>query len=123
MVRAVERYPAESIVLVKGRVQRPPQPIKTASIHDAEVVVHEIHLISHLTENVPFTVYDAENILHLKTTDEDSSDEETGTSTPRKSMQSSRSADSDSDEQSRSRSGTQFYVWLSIQLTSDSGRS
>lgn len=105
MVRSVEHYPPESVVLVTGRVQRPPQDVKTTTIHNAEIVVHEIHLISQLTENVPFTVYDAENILHLKSDDDDSSDEENGMNASRKSMQSSRTLDSSSEEMSRSQSG------------------
>ncbi|KFX93200.1 hypothetical protein O988_06936, partial [Pseudogymnoascus sp. VKM F-3808] len=62
MVRAVVHYPSESIVLVKGIIRSPPRPVQTATIHDAEIMVLEIHLISQLSENVPFTVYDAENI-------------------------------------------------------------
>ncbi|KFX93203.1 hypothetical protein O988_06934, partial [Pseudogymnoascus sp. VKM F-3808] len=62
MVRAVIHYPSESIVLVKGIIRSPPWLVQTATIHDAEIMVLEIHLISQLSENVPFTVYDAENI-------------------------------------------------------------
>lgn len=62
MVRAVLHYPSESIVLVKGKVRRPPEPVQTAAIHDAEISVQEIHLVSQLSEHVPFSVYDAENI-------------------------------------------------------------
>lgn len=62
MVRAVLHYPLESIVLVKGKVRSPPEPVHTATIHDAEIQVQEIHLISQLSEHVPFSVYEAENI-------------------------------------------------------------
>ncbi len=61
MVRSVEHYPIESIVFVKAKLRRPPQEVKNATIHDAEFEILEIHLISNLTEHVPFTVYDAQN--------------------------------------------------------------
>lgn len=77
MVRAVEHYPVETIVLVKGNVRRPPTSVKATTIHDAEIAVEEIHVISKVTEHVPFTVYDAENILEL-----DSDDEETEPGSP-----------------------------------------
>lgn len=70
-MRAVEHYPTETIVLVKGNVRRPPTEVKAPTIHDAEIAVEEIHVISTVTENVPFTVYDAENILELDSDDED----------------------------------------------------
>lgn len=106
MVRSVEHYPIESVVLVTGMIRKPPQEVKHASIHNAEIQIHEIHLLSHLTENVPFTVYDAENILNLKyQADHDSTDDEEGATTPhRASMQSSRNRDSISQDRSRSQS-------------------
>lgn len=76
MVRSVEHFQSESIVLVKGMIRRPLQTVKNCTIHDAEIEILEIHLISHLTENVPFTVYDAENITKTQTRGEDV-DEET----------------------------------------------
>jgi aspartyl/asparaginyl-tRNA synthetase len=65
MVRSVLHYPPESIVLVKGKIRKSPHKIQNATIHDAEISIREIHLISKLEENVPFTVYDAENIGKL----------------------------------------------------------
>lgn len=62
MVRSVEHYPAETIVVVHGKLRKAPKPVKNATIHDYEIDVYEIHKVSTLTENVPFTVYDAENI-------------------------------------------------------------
>lgn len=69
MVRSIERYPIESIVLVKARLRRPPQEVKNATIHNAEFEILEMHLISTLTERVPFTVYDAENSKRLEEED------------------------------------------------------
>jgi len=82
MVRAVEHFPAETIVLVKGRVRRPPTPVKATTVHDAEIGVEEIHVVSRVTEHVPFTVYDAENILELDSEDSDDDDTQPGTPIP-----------------------------------------
>jgi aspartyl/asparaginyl-tRNA synthetase len=62
MVRSVEHYPTETIVVVHGKLRKAPQRVKNATIHDYELDVYEVHKVSNLTENVPFTVYDAENI-------------------------------------------------------------
>jgi ergosteryl-3beta-O-L-aspartate synthase len=74
MVRSVEHYPIESVVLVKAKLRRPPQEVKNATIHDVEFEILEMHLISTLTEHVPFTVYDAENSNRLE--EEDNSETE-----------------------------------------------
>ena len=62
MVRSVEHYPSETIVVVYGLLRKAAQRVKNATIHDYELEVYEIHKVGDLTENVPFTVYDAENI-------------------------------------------------------------
>lgn len=62
MVRSVEHYAAEGIVVVHGKLRKAPKRVKNATIHDYEIDVYEVHKVSSLTENVPFTVYDAENI-------------------------------------------------------------
>lgn len=111
MVRAVLHYPLESIVLVKGKVRSPPETIHTATIHDAEIQVQEIHLISQLSEHVPFSVYEAENIgkFRLKEDEEASgeSDEEiSGESNGRNSQASP----SNSHGSERSSQGKFFHV-------------
>jgi aspartyl/asparaginyl-tRNA synthetase len=78
MVRAVLHYPPESIVLVKGKVRRPPEPVQSATIHDAEIVVQEIHLVSQLSEHVPFSVYDAENIGRFSKKEDEEEEGELG---------------------------------------------
>lgn len=93
MVRAVLHYPLESIVLVKGKVRSPPDTIHTATIHNAEIQIQEIHRISQLSEHVPFSVYEAENIgkFSMKEDEEASgeSDEEiSGESNSRSSQNS-----------------------------------
>lgn len=95
MVRSVERYPSETIVVVHAKLRKAPKPVKNATIHDYELEVYEIHKLSTLTENVPFTVYDAENINRDKDDAEDEVDdaeEETPADTPRQSEEWSRVA-------------------------------
>lgn len=89
MVRSVERYPSETIVVVHGKLRKAPKPVKNATIHDYELEVYEVHKLATLTENVPFTVYDAENINREKEDvedDVDDAEEETPTDTPRQSL-------------------------------------
>ncbi|KFY27476.1 hypothetical protein V493_03460 [Pseudogymnoascus sp. VKM F-4281 (FW-2241)] len=104
MVRAVLHYPLESIVLVKGKIRSPPEPVHSTTIHDAEIQVHELHLISQLSEHVPFSVYEAENIekfSHKEGEESGESDEEiSGESSSRSSQNSAR--DSHSSHESHS---------------------
>lgn len=60
MVRWAEHIRAGTILLVKGKVQKPVQRIKRASVHDAEIMVSELHVVSERTDPVPFSVYDAD---------------------------------------------------------------
>lgn len=93
MVRSVERYPSETIVVVHGKLKKAPKPVKNATIHDYELEVYEVHKVGNLTESVPFTVYDAENINRDKDDGEDEVDdaeEETPADTPRQSGEWSR---------------------------------
>jgi hypothetical protein len=110
MVRAVEHYPIETIVLVKAKIRRPPQKVKNATIHDAELDIQEIHRVTQLTEHVPFTVYDAENITRNVDGDDSSDDEgpdaKSPISSPRSSQDISRSSRTSQDViRSGSRSG------------------
>jgi hypothetical protein len=75
MVRSVEHYPSETIVVVIAKVRKAPKRVKNATVHDQELEVYEVHKVGNLTENVPFTVYDAENINRDK---EDEDDDEEG---------------------------------------------
>ncbi|KAH6680662.1 aspartyl-tRNA synthetase-like protein [Halenospora varia] len=62
MVRSVEHYPSETIVVVHAKLRKAHKRVKNATVHDHELEVYEVHKVGDLTENVPFTVYDAENI-------------------------------------------------------------
>lgn len=65
-MRSVEHYPPETIVVVSAKLRKAPHRIKNATVHDYELDVYEIHKVGNLSENVPFTVYDAENINREK---------------------------------------------------------
>lgn len=63
MVHWAEHMPMESIVLIKGSVQKPKAKegeVIGAFIHDKEIMVSEMHVVSKLTEHLPFTVNEAE---------------------------------------------------------------
>jgi aspartyl-tRNA synthetase len=75
MVRSVEHYPTETIVVVIARVRKAPKRVKNATVHEHELEVWEVHRVGQLTENVPFTVYDAENINRDREDVDDEEDE------------------------------------------------
>jgi ergosteryl-3beta-O-L-aspartate synthase len=60
MVRWTEHIRSGSLLLVTGEVQRPVQDITGTSIHDAEILIDRLHVVSERTDPVPFSVYDAE---------------------------------------------------------------
>lgn len=63
MVYWAEHIPVESIVLVRGVVQEPKAKegeVVGAFIHDMEVLVQELKVVSQLDEHLPFTVAEAE---------------------------------------------------------------
>ncbi|KAF4616183.1 hypothetical protein G7Y89_g15224 [Cudoniella acicularis] len=75
MVRSVEHYPSETIVVVYAKLRKSQKRVKNATVHDYELEVYEVHKVGDLTENVPFTVYDAENINRDKEDVDDEDDE------------------------------------------------
>jgi len=75
MVRSVEHYPLETIVVVHAKLRKAAQRVKNATIHDYELDVFEIHKVGSLTESVPFTVYDAENINREKADEDEEVDD------------------------------------------------
>lgn len=62
MVQWAERIPAGSILLVKGTLQHPARhdTIKGCTVHDAELMISDLHVIARRPEAVPFTVYEDE---------------------------------------------------------------
>ena len=85
MVRSVERYPSETIVVVHAKLRKAPKRIKNATIHDYELEVYEVHKVVNIQENTPFSVYDAENINRDKEDADEGDDasEESSPITPR----------------------------------------
>ncbi|KAK3167619.1 hypothetical protein OEA41_010746 [Lepraria neglecta] len=70
MVQWVERIPTGSIVIVKGKPQKPEQPVTGCTKHDVEILVRELHVVVRRPEAVPFTVYEDE-VSRTKELDED----------------------------------------------------
>ena len=60
MVRWAEKIPTGSIVIVKATVQKPSQAVKSATIHNLELLISELHVLARRPEAVPFTVYEDE---------------------------------------------------------------
>ncbi|KAK2627375.1 hypothetical protein QTJ16_003341 [Diplocarpon rosae] len=75
MVRSIEHYPSETIVVVHAKLRKAMKRVKNATIHDHELEVYEVHKVGDLTEHVPFTVYDAENINRERDDNEDEEDD------------------------------------------------
>ena len=61
MVQWAEGIATGSIVLVKGIVQIPKEPIKACSIKNQEILIRELHVIARRPLAIPFTVYEDEN--------------------------------------------------------------
>jgi len=60
MIKWIERLPVEAVVHVKGILRKSVQEVKAATVHTAELKIEEFHLISDVTEHLPFDVYEAE---------------------------------------------------------------
>lgn len=63
MVYWAEHLPVESIMFVKGIVQKPKAKegeVKGALLHDIELFITEFHVVSRLADHLPFTVNEAE---------------------------------------------------------------
>jgi hypothetical protein len=108
MVRSVERYPSETIVVVHAKLRKAPKRIINATIHDYELEVYEVHKLANLAENVPFTVYDAENInrdVEDKDDEEDDdAEDETPSMSPRMSQEMERKVERILEDNSAGRS-------------------
>jgi aspartyl/asparaginyl-tRNA synthetase len=96
MVRSVGYYPSETIVIILAKLRKAPIRVKDATIHDYELEIYEVEKLSNLTEQVPFTVYEAENINRDRGDDEDHEEgdssfpESSSEDTPRTSQDDSR---------------------------------
>ncbi|KAI1797828.1 aspartate-tRNA ligase [Ganoderma leucocontextum] len=59
MVKWAASLQTESIVLAEGVVKKAPEPIHSATVQDVELHLTQLHLISGLDTQLPFTVEDA----------------------------------------------------------------
>lgn len=55
-----EHIPIETVVLVKGQLKRPNEPVQATTLHDFEIAIHELHVVATLTKDLPFSVYQAD---------------------------------------------------------------
>ena len=60
MVQWAEEIAAGSIVLVKGHLQRPKEPIRGCTVHDFELLIREFHVVARRAQAIPFSVYEDE---------------------------------------------------------------
>ncbi|KOS21476.1 Aspartate--tRNA ligase [Escovopsis weberi] len=56
MVQWVHKLPAESLVQVNGVLKTPPEPIRSATVSNAEVSINAIHIVN-VARHVPYSVY------------------------------------------------------------------
>ncbi|KAJ3866210.1 hypothetical protein EV359DRAFT_79728 [Lentinula novae-zelandiae] len=72
MVRWGSRLEEETIVHVKGMVQRPKDgEVHSTSVHMVELRIVELHVVSGVAEPVPFSVYEADLSAAAKEVDDD----------------------------------------------------
>lgn len=57
-VKWVQRLEPESLVQITGTLQKPPEPVRSATFQDLEVKVYSIHVVN-AAHDVPFENYDA----------------------------------------------------------------
>lgn len=60
MVQWIERIPTGSIIVVRGQIKKPDQPVTSTTKHDIEISIRELHVVSRRPQAVPFTVYEDE---------------------------------------------------------------
>ncbi|KIK63121.1 hypothetical protein GYMLUDRAFT_41440 [Collybiopsis luxurians FD-317 M1] len=83
MVRWVSRLQEECILHVKGVLQKPKLregdgQVHATSIHNMELRILEVHVISKVAEPVPFSVYEADLSAKAKTADSEYDDSDDG---------------------------------------------
>ncbi|GAA96158.1 uncharacterized protein L969DRAFT_605585 [Mixia osmundae IAM 14324] len=59
MVKHLQLLPKETIVLVRGRVQLPIEPVKSCTVQDAEIKIAQLHTIAEPSKELPFSLDDA----------------------------------------------------------------
>lgn len=59
MVKWAQGVTSESIVIVTGQVQASPEPIKSCTVKDAEIMISQIHTLAEAPSQMPFVFEDA----------------------------------------------------------------
>ncbi|KAF8319957.1 aspartate-tRNA ligase [Clavulina sp. PMI_390] len=59
MVKWAASLDSESIVLIEGKAQKPGVPVESTTVHDCEVIVEKIYLVSGVAQRLPFSLEDA----------------------------------------------------------------
>jgi aspartyl/asparaginyl-tRNA synthetase len=59
MLKYAASVPTEAIVMVEGRLKAPFEEVKSASVSDAEVVIHKMHTLVEPTVTLPISYADA----------------------------------------------------------------
>ena len=59
MIKFCVGIPAESIVVVEGKVTKPVDEVKSCTISDAELAISKIHIVSEVQGRLPFSLEDA----------------------------------------------------------------
>ncbi|KAG2224062.1 hypothetical protein INT45_004943 [Circinella minor] len=59
MVKFCVGIPAESIVVVEGKITKPVDEVKSCTISDAELAISKIHIVSEVQGRLPFSLEDA----------------------------------------------------------------
>jgi len=93
MMNWVQRLPTETIVLVRGQLQRPHEVITGCDVTHLEMRLTHVHVVSNVENNLPFTVYAAERASNNRLEEHSDLDENEGD-------HSSAYGDSDHDQHS-----------------------
>ncbi|KAF9069264.1 hypothetical protein BDP27DRAFT_1421233 [Rhodocollybia butyracea] len=127
MVRWVSRLEEETILHVRGVVQKPQVQdgqVRRASVHDVELDLLQVHVIVKVAEPVPFSVYEAD-LSASKDTEEDSDSEDGPHISDRARLNSRiihlRSAAAQAVFRIQSTVSTQFRVYLTTLSQGEGG--
>lgn len=64
-VKWVQRLEPESLVQITGTLQKPPEPVRSATFQDLEVKVYSIHIVN-AAHDVPFENYEPPETTHQR---------------------------------------------------------
>ncbi|KAI1650445.1 aspartyl-tRNA synthetase [Daldinia loculata] len=61
-VRWAEHLNTESVVHIRGTIRKPPEQIKTCSIHNLEILIDSMHVVVPVEDPIPIDVYNMEQV-------------------------------------------------------------